>query len=61
MVFLSLAKALSAFGRGGVCHTAGVDDDQLGLLRDIDLAEPEGREKLANLLGFVLVDLAAQC
>jgi hypothetical protein len=57
---LGLVDEVPALGRGSVCDATRVDDNELRLIRAIDLTEPVRFEKLANLLAFVLVDLAAK-
>ena len=54
------AQKLAAFGRGGVCHAAGVDHDQIRGLGDMDMSQAESLDKLANLLAFVLVDFTSE-
>jgi len=60
-VFPGPTDAPAALGRGGVCDATGVDDHQIRGLGDIDEAEPQRREKSANLLALVLVNFTAQC
>ncbi len=60
VMFLGQMAEVPALGGCGVRHAAGVDDDQLRLLRGIHLPKAVGFEKLANLLAFVVVDLAAE-
>jgi hypothetical protein len=60
VVFLGQLREASAFCGRSVSDATGVDDDQLRLPGRIDLAKALRFEKLANLLAFVLVDLAAE-
>jgi len=56
-----LTQELAALGRGGVCHAAGVDDDQVRGRCDMDLSQAETLDKLADLLTLVLVNFTSQC
>jgi len=53
-VFQGPTDAPATLGRGGACDAAGVDDHQIRGLGDIDEAEPQRREKSANLLSYWL-------
>jgi hypothetical protein len=61
MVFLSLVHEMTALGGRRVRDATRVDHNELRLLRDVNLRQAERLEKLANLLAFVLVDLATGC
>lgn len=41
-------------------YAAGINDNQVGFFRGLDLRKAELLEQLSNLLTFVLVDLAAK-
>jgi len=41
-------------------YAAGVNDNQVGFFRDFDLCQSELSEQLANLLAFILINLAAK-
>jgi hypothetical protein len=43
-----------------MCYTAGIDDNQVGLLSVANLMQPELSEQFTHLLAFVLVDFAAE-
>jgi hypothetical protein len=61
MVFSGLVEQVTALGRGGAGHRTAIDDKQLRRFRGRHLAKAGVFEKLANLLAFVLIHLAAEC
>ncbi len=58
--FGGLSQRLSAFGRGGMCHTASVDNEKVRAGRDIDAGQAVTLEKVANLLTLVLVNFTSE-
>lgn len=58
--FACLANGLATFGRRRACNAAGVYHDQVRLGTDINVLQVKLLEQLSGLLGFVLIDLAAQ-
>jgi hypothetical protein len=58
---LGSMQQIAALGRGGVSDATCMNDKELRRLGDIDLSQSGVFEKLANLLAFVLIHLAAEC
>ena len=54
------SNSLTAFGRGGLCNAAGIDNEQLRAGVDSNKLQALLFKQLPDLLGLVLVDLTAK-
>ncbi len=59
-VLLNFSDILTALCRCNMSNAAGIDNDKVCVLSDLDLGEIESFEQFSNLLAFVLVDFAAK-
>lgn len=59
--FLGLVEQVTALGGSSVCDATCMNDKELRRFRWRHLAKPGVFEKLANLLTFVVIHLAAEC
>jgi hypothetical protein len=61
ILFLGQGEQVTTLGGCGVSDRTAIDDKQLRRICGVHVAETGPFEKLANLLAFVVIDLAAQC
>ena len=59
-MFSGPVDQVPTLGRGGARYATGIDDHQLRLLRQTDLGQPKGFQKLANLLTLIAIYFAAE-